>query len=57
MAKSFKNFCHGLFIFDSEKTMSIFINGTQIAIVSESSAVIEFSKMVIVPVINFMRSE
>ncbi|WP_290598192.1 MULTISPECIES: TrmB family transcriptional regulator [unclassified Archaeoglobus] len=57
VAKSFKNFCHGLFIFDNEKTMSIFLDGTQIAIVSESSAVIEFSKMVIIPVINFMKSE
>jgi len=54
---SFRNFCHGLFIFDRAKTMSIFINGTKIAIVSESSAVLEFSEMIIMPVINFMRSE
>lgn len=56
VAKSFKNFCHGLFVFDNKKTMSIFLNNTQIAIVSESSAVIEFSKMVIIPVINYMKS-
>jgi len=55
VARSFRNFCHGLFIFDGKKTLSIFINGTQIAIVSESPAVIDFSKTVMVPVIEFMR--
>jgi sugar-specific transcriptional regulator TrmB len=55
VARSFKNFCHGLFIFDDERTFSIFINGTRIAIMSESPAVIEFSKMVMIPVIEFMR--
>lgn len=55
VARSFKNFCHGIFIFDDERTFSIFINGTQIAIMSESPAVIEFSKMVMIPVIEFMR--
>jgi len=55
VARSFKNFCHGLFIFDGKKTLSIFINGMQIAIMSESPAVIEFSKMVMIPVIEFMR--
>ncbi|WP_202318359.1 TrmB family transcriptional regulator [Archaeoglobus neptunius] len=55
VAKGFKKFCHGLFIFDNQRTMSIFLNGTQIAIVSESSALIEFSRMVIEPVIEFMK--
>lgn len=55
VARSFKNFCHGLFIIDGKKTLSIFIDGTQIAIVSESPAVIEFSKTVMIPVIEFMR--
>lgn len=55
VARSFKNFCHGLFIIDGKKTLSIFLDGTQIAIVSESPAVIEFSKTVMVPVIEFMR--
>ena len=55
VARSFRNFCHGLFIFDGRKTLSIFIDGTQIAIVSESPAVIEFSKTVMIPVIEFMR--
>ncbi len=32
VAKSFRNFCHGLFIFDGERTLSIFLNGTQIGL-------------------------
>jgi len=55
VARSFKNFCHGLFIIDGERTMSIFLNGTQIAIMSESSAVIEFSKTIMNPLLELMR--
>lgn len=55
VARSFKNFCHGLFIVDGERTMSIFLNGTQIAIMSESSAVIEFSKTIMNPLLELMR--
>ncbi len=55
VARSFKHFCHGIFIFDGKKTMSVFVNGTKIAIVSESPAVIEFSRMVMTPLLRFMR--
>ncbi len=55
VARSFEHFCHGIFIFDGKKTMSVFVNGTKIAIVSESPAVIEFSRMVMTPLLRFMR--
>jgi sugar-specific transcriptional regulator TrmB len=55
--KSFREFCHGLFIFDDERTMVIFMNNIKMGIVSDSDGVIQFSKMLIIPVLNFLKSE
>ncbi|MEM1579072.1 MAG: helix-turn-helix domain-containing protein [Archaeoglobaceae archaeon] len=50
-------FAHGLMIFDSERILAIFINHTTIGIVGESRGVVQFSKLMIEPLLRELRSK
>jgi sugar-specific transcriptional regulator TrmB len=54
--ESFKNLCHGMIIFDGEVIMIIFLGNIKIGIMSESRALLEFSSMLITPLLNLFKA-
>lgn len=50
-------FSHGLMIFDSKKIFAIFVNNVAIGIVGEGEGLVEFSKLMIEPLLREMREE
>ena len=51
----FKDFCHGLFVFDEKKALVIFLNKLKIGVLSDNEGVIQFSKMLILSLIEFIK--
>ncbi len=51
----FKDFYHGLLVFDDEKVAFIFMNKLKICVVSESEGVVQFSKMIILSIIEYLK--
>ncbi|MEM4472828.1 MAG: helix-turn-helix domain-containing protein [Archaeoglobaceae archaeon] len=51
------DFTHGLMIFDSKRILAIFTNHTTIGIVGESEGIVQFSKLMVEPLLREMRRE
>jgi sugar-specific transcriptional regulator TrmB len=47
--------CHGLVIFDDNRVMFLFMNNQKLAIVGEGYGVIQFSKMLVTSLIEYLR--
>ncbi|MCX8172419.1 MAG: TrmB family transcriptional regulator [Archaeoglobaceae archaeon] len=55
--KSGKDVSHGLFVFDDSKFFAIFINHVSIGIAGESEGMVEFSKLMIEPLLRELREK
>uniref|UniRef100_A0A7J2TL29 TrmB family transcriptional regulator n=1 Tax=Archaeoglobus fulgidus TaxID=2234 RepID=A0A7J2TL29_ARCFL len=52
-----KDFVHGLILIDSNKTFALFANQTTIGIVGEGEGLVQFSKMIIEPLLKELRKD
>jgi sugar-specific transcriptional regulator TrmB len=53
---SFREHCHGLLIFDDKKTIFLFRGQSSLGVVSESRVIANFSKMMLMPVLDLLKS-
>ncbi|MEM4565085.1 MAG: helix-turn-helix domain-containing protein [Archaeoglobaceae archaeon] len=57
VVKNRTDFAHGLAIFDSEKIFAIFVNNVTIGIAGEGEGLVQFSKLMIEPLLRELRRE
>ncbi len=48
-------FCHGILIFDDEYVFAIFLNNVKIGILSEGRGVLEYTKILVTPLLEYLR--
>lgn len=57
MLKAHTDFAHGLMIFDSKKILAVFVNNVSIGIVGEGEGLVQFSRLMIEPLLRELRQE
>ncbi len=55
LIERFKDFCHGLFVVDDRQVMVLFFNEIKMGILSNNEGIVQFSKMLIYSVIEYLK--